>query len=293
MKTVSVIIPTYNRESRIERTLVSVLNQDYQNIEIIVVDDGSTDATESVIKRLADRNQAIGKRIRYIHQNNAGACVARNRGMMLATGDYMMFLDSDDLLIKTHLSTQVKQIETDNSQCSICDFECIDDEGVVVGYFNNNRHPHDFIRALISPHISTVMIKSDSILPGLQWNARLKRIQDMDFIFKYFSSISTWSYIHQPLFQYCLHGGERISNSYLKKGIQYCVLKESFKSYIKDNQSFITTHPMGIYKAYGRVLLKHQVKNTLAQFAPIYLKALLKRFLFTKKTTIINRFVPK
>lgn len=281
MKTVSVIIPTYNRENRIERTLVSVLDQDYPNVEIIVVDDGSTDATESVIKRLTDRNQDIGKRIRYVRQNNAGACVARNRGMMLATGDYMMFLDSDDLLKKTYLSTQVMQIEIDNSECSICDFECINDEGGIISYFNNNRYPHDFIRAFVSPHISTVMIKSDSIVPGLQWNARLKRIQDMDFVFKYFSCISTWSYVNQPLFQYCLHGEERISDSYIK-GIQYDVLRESFKSYIRNNQNFITTQPMDIYRAYRKVLLKHQVKNTLARLTPIFLKKLLKQFKFVQ-----------
>lgn len=281
MKTVSVIIPTYNRENRIERTLVSVLDQDYPNVEIIVVDDGSMDATESVIKRLIDRNQDTGKRIRYVHQNNAGACVARNRGMMLATGDYMMFLDSDDLLKKTYLSTQVNKIEIENSECSICDYERINDEGIIVGYFENNRYPHDFIRNLASPSISTVLMKRNSFPPGLQWNSELKRTQDIDFIYKYFASILTWSYVNQSLFQYCIHDGERISDSYLK-GVQYDVLRESFKSYIRSNQNFITTQPMDIYRAYRKVLLKHQVKNTLARLTPIFLKKLLKRFKFVQ-----------
>ncbi len=276
MKTVTVIIPTYNRENRIARTLASVLDQDYGKIEIIVIDDGSTDATESVIRRVAEHNADADKRIRYIRQTNQGACVARNRGMMLTTGDYIMFLDSDDLIKPTKLSTQVKQIETENSQCSICDFECIDDTDRVVASFDNNRHPYDFIRMLVSPHISTVLMRSDSLPPGLQWDTRLKRIQDMDFIFKYFASVQTWSYINQALFRYCLHSGERISDSYLK-GIQYSVLRKSFKFYLENNENFITTNPLELYRAYREVLWKHQLKNTLVSFVPIFLRKSLKR----------------
>ncbi len=283
MKTVSVIIPTYNRENRIERTLVSVLNQDYGNIEIIVIDDGSTDATESVVQRIVKNNADAGKRIRYIRQENHGACVARNRGMMLATGNYIMFLDSDDLLKPINLSEQVKKIETENSQCAICDFECIDDTGNITAYFKNDRHPHGFIRDLVSPSISTVLMRRDSLPPGLQWNSQLKRIQDVDFIYKYFASIETYSYTNEALFQYFLHDGERISDSY-KKGVQYGVLRKSFKSYIKDNKAFITTESKQICRAYMRVLWRHQLKNTLVHYIPSSLKKLIKRLLGIKNS---------
>jgi glycosyltransferase involved in cell wall biosynthesis len=277
VQTVSVIIPTYNRATRIERTLTSVLDQDYPKIEIIVVDDGSTDSTESVIKSVAGRNGDAGKQIRYIQQENQGACVARNRGMMLATGAYLMFLDSDDLIKRTKLSTQVSLIEGNNSQCSICDFECIDDTGKVVGYFSNNRHPHDFIREIASPSISTVLMRRDSILPGLQWNANLKRVQDIDFMYKYFASIQTWSYVGQALFQYCLHGAERISDSY-RDGTPYSELRTSFKSYLANNAHFVATEPSQLYKTYARALLKHQLKNVVARHVPVYLKELAKAY---------------
>jgi len=120
MSSVSVIIPTFNRANRIEQTITSVLEQDYSEIEIIVVDDGSTDATESVIRNISERNADAGKKIRYYRQKNLGACVARNRGMMLATGHYIMFLDSDDLIKQEKLSTQVRQIEEGNSQITDC-----------------------------------------------------------------------------------------------------------------------------------------------------------------------------
>lgn len=276
MKTVSVIIPTYNREQRIAKTIFSVLKQNYTKIEIIVVDDGSVDATCSVIQQLSEEYNGPGRSIRYFYQENSGACVARNRGLMLATGDYIMFLDSDDLMKESMLSEQVERIENEGSQCSICDFECIDEQGNIVLSFNNNRHPHEFIRNLISPSISTVLMRRDSLPPGLNWNANLKRIQDIDFMFKYFSSITKWSYVNQPLFQYCLHGDERISDDYLK-GVQYGILRNSFKTYIKNNPAFITTDPDELYGAYARCLLKHQVRNTLISVVPIFLRKFVKR----------------
>jgi len=89
--TVSVIIPTYNRAHTIGRAIKSVLNQTYQDFEIIVVDDGSTDNTEEVVKSFRD------KRIRYIqHKKNKGAAAARNTGIKSAKGKYIAFQDSDD-----------------------------------------------------------------------------------------------------------------------------------------------------------------------------------------------------
>lgn len=277
METVSVIIPTFNRANRIEQTIASVLDQDYPKIEIIVVDDGSTDSTELVIRNIVERNSDASKLIRYFRQANHGACVARNRGMMVATGSYMMFLDSDDLIMPTMLSMQVSQIEADNSQCSICDFECIDAAGKIGQYTNNNQHPHDFIRNLSSPSISTVLMKRESIPPGLQWNVRLKRIQDIDFMYKYFSSIESWSHVNRALFRYCLHDGERISDSY-KEGIQYGVLRKSFKDYLVSNGAFITTDPVALFKAYTRILRKHQFKNTLVNLVPIFVRKLYRRY---------------
>ena len=99
---VSVIIPTYNRGRLILDSINSVLNQTYKNIELIVVDDCSTDNTEEILKSIND------SRIKYVKlEKNSGACIARNKGIELSTGEFIAFNDSDDLWITTKLEKQL------------------------------------------------------------------------------------------------------------------------------------------------------------------------------------------
>lgn len=100
----SVIVPTYNRAGFITRTIESVLKQSYQHFEIIVVDDGSTDNTEEVVKSI------LSDKITYYRIANAERAAARNTGMSKAKGDYITFLDSDDLLYKDYLSNAVQSL---------------------------------------------------------------------------------------------------------------------------------------------------------------------------------------
>lgn len=102
MDIVSVILPTYNRAGYIKDAIESVLNQTYRNIELLIIDDGSTDNTQAVIEPYLKDN-----RIRYIRQENAGAAAARNRGLALRTGKYVAFIDSDDIWEKDKLEIQL------------------------------------------------------------------------------------------------------------------------------------------------------------------------------------------
>ena len=104
--TVSVIIPTYNRSVLLPRSIRSVLNQTFQDFELIVVDDGSTDNTEEVVRGFED------KRIRYIqHEENKGGSAARNTGVKVAQGEYIALLDDDDEWLPEKLERQINKFQ--------------------------------------------------------------------------------------------------------------------------------------------------------------------------------------
>ena len=106
---VSVIIPTYNRSDLLPRAINSVLNQTYQDFELIIVDDGSTDNTEEVIKEFQEQD----KRIKYIkHDKNKGGSAARNTGIKAARAEYIAFQDSDDEWLPEKLEKQMKVFES-------------------------------------------------------------------------------------------------------------------------------------------------------------------------------------
>lgn len=101
----SVIVPVYNGARYLAESIDSALAQDYQNVEVIVVDDGSTDETPGVLAR-------YGNRIRVIRQANQGAAAARNAALQASYGDYIAFLDADDLWAPHKLGIQIRHLET-------------------------------------------------------------------------------------------------------------------------------------------------------------------------------------
>lgn len=105
MSKVSVIIPTYNRSGLVKEAIESVLNQSFTNLEIIVIDDGSIDDTGSVVKQITDN------RIKYYYKDNGGRCTARNLGLIKATGEYIAFLDHDDIWPSNYLDTIIDHLE--------------------------------------------------------------------------------------------------------------------------------------------------------------------------------------
>ena len=110
---ISVIIPTFNRENTIIRAIESVLNQTYDKLEVIVVDDGSTDRTPDLLKNIVD------ERVRYYaNYENVGPLGARNRGIDLARGIYVAFQDSDDVWNKDKIEKQVKRVPSSNNDLS-------------------------------------------------------------------------------------------------------------------------------------------------------------------------------
>ena len=114
-KKVSIIVPIYNVEKFVSECIKSTINQDYKNIEIILVDDGSSDKSGTICDEFAQKD----KRIRVLHKKNGGVSSARNAGIEMSTGEYICFIYGDDYLSKDYVSYLVELIEKNNADISL------------------------------------------------------------------------------------------------------------------------------------------------------------------------------
>ena len=122
---ISVIIPVYNVSQFLDRCLESVVHQTYQNLEIILIDDGSTDSSGLLCDEWAIKDS----RIRVIHTSNSGAAAARNAGLDVAGGAYITFVDADDYLEKNILETMLEVLHNHNASCCMCGYTPVDELG--------------------------------------------------------------------------------------------------------------------------------------------------------------------
>jgi glycosyltransferase involved in cell wall biosynthesis len=122
MKKISVIVPTYNRPEFLPITLQSIINQYYQKIQIILVNDGGKEPSEAL--EYYSKNKREGLELTYVHKPNGGLWDARNVGLSRVTGDYIAFLDDDDTFYPYHLSTLVAEMEKNNLSVIYSDAIC-------------------------------------------------------------------------------------------------------------------------------------------------------------------------
>ncbi len=154
---VSFIIAVYNGEKYIAEAIDSILKQTLPALEVIVVDDGSTDATSDVV-------QTYGEPVKYVHQRNAGQSAARNRGVRMARGDYIAFLDADDLVHPKKLERQLPELEN-NADLAMCD-------AYVLNFWSDDvpedQRPRDAAQSVTHAdhpwpnHISTWLVRRDA-----------------------------------------------------------------------------------------------------------------------------------
>ncbi|NME82449.1 glycosyltransferase family 2 protein [Clostridium sp. SM-530-WT-3G] len=172
---ISVIIPTYNRANSIEKAINSILNQTYEDIELLIIDDNSIDNTEDIVEKFND------KRIRYYKlSENKGACYARNYGIQLAKGEYIAFQDSDDEWRSNKLAEQYKYLIEKNLDVVSC-FILVkngEQEAIFPKKIKNNNYKNMILREnFISTQ--TIFGKKECFYKE-KFDDRLPRFQDWD-----------------------------------------------------------------------------------------------------------------
>lgn len=210
MAKVSVIIPTYNRAQFIAEAIQSVLDQTFTNFEIIVVDDGSTDNTRDVVGGFKDH------RIKYIYQENQWAAIARNNGIKASEGEYLTFLDSDDILMENALlkGTQVLDEHPEVAFSYGQDY-IMDEKGKLLS-LDNKGHRHSWVRDgkeqirefLINGHhigVCATMVRRSCLLEVGLWDPTYRHGSvDFDFLVRLAKRYAV-AYISEPLGKVRIH----------------------------------------------------------------------------------------
>ncbi|MGP1585269.1 MAG: glycosyltransferase family 2 protein [Schwartzia sp. (in: firmicutes)] len=212
---VSIIIPAYNRADCLSFSLESALQQTYEDIEVILVDDGSIDDTAS---RVRDFQKRYGQKVKYIYQKNQGVSAARNRGLQEASGEYVTFLDSDDRLYPTKIEEQVKFLREQEADVCCCNYWVLQDGCRRQGLCDNGRISLlAYLQNRMTPQTNAWLMKRErlrayhlSFREGCAWG------EDMEFFVKVLYTAKKIVFLPQLLFEYRIHDGALSSFSWDK-----------------------------------------------------------------------------
>ncbi|MCD6499669.1 MAG: glycosyltransferase family 2 protein [Deltaproteobacteria bacterium] len=209
---VSVVVPTFNRAGRIAAALDSIFDQNYRPIELLVVDDGSTDDTKTILEKWANQHRSADFQVRLIWNEHGGAPAARNSGMRMASGEFIQFADSDDRLLPGKIALQVEQMHETGVDMAVCDYFWMDEDGNILHEHRNDGDLKKKVSRHDSVFIMTPLVRLAKIRGVVWWDEKMPWCQDMDFFLKVFLVIDT--YVHTPgmYCQYNIHREHQLSD---------------------------------------------------------------------------------
>jgi glycosyltransferase involved in cell wall biosynthesis len=273
--TVSVIVTCYNYAKYLEGCLKSILNQTYQDYELVIVNDGSTDNTDDVIARFLDNKKVI-----YINQSNTGQAIATNNGIIRASGEFIAFLDADDLWEPTKLEKQVSLFTRDSIGVVFSRMKFINEEGLPLykevtgkhytprsGYVTDALLFENFV-----PYSSTVVRKlcfekfgmfNSEYKNGLDWDLWLRISKEYEFAF-----------VDEPLLSYRIgHPGQLTANA--ERSVQCSEL--IFDRFIESNPGIVPEKIIRKALAYSYCMRGNHLRNIdRKRSTKNYLKAIAK-----------------
>lgn len=274
---ISVLMPVYNSEKFLEETVQAVINQSYTNWELILVDDGSTDNS----KKLCDELRKKENRIKFIDKKNTGVSDTRNVALKNAKGQYVVFVDSDDLIHKDYLKLLVNSMNKYNTDLSVCNFieRKISNTGKVED-INREFCPKEVIEmaemkgyimdfgnsGLLNPLWNKIyknqIIKENNIT----FDEKVETGEDFIFNLQYFRKTKKISFIKEKLYYYIRRNNNSITYKYIEnmyeKGLEIHSLLESFLEdmnfYNKENAYVLYgNHLTGVFSAFLNLYHDH------------------------------------
>lgn len=309
---VSIVIPVYNSEKYIAKCLASLQSQSYDNIEVIIINDGSTDQTQKVIKDFIKTD----KRFVLINKENAGVSSARNAGIQLAKGKYLIFVDSDDYVTSDYVETLLSLMQDKNNELACADYYIVERGAAYSQSSGTNKievlRRIDAIDLLHNDHCfqgylwNKIFLKDVIIQNSILFDPDIKIWEDMLFCLKYLVHVKKIVHINKAIYYYVNHS-ESVMND---KSIwnEYTQLKAlegmwellqpyggTFKEYIRNCYTNTLAGLLGkktrysdkimmrkIKELHGKLTAKHRIKVGLYKAG---LKWLIYVYMAQKKNT--------
>lgn len=272
---VSVIIPTYKRNAfMVRRAVLSVLNQTYNDIELLIIDDSpdSFDNRAEVERMLYKIND---DRIKYIkHDKNLGACAARNTGIKNSTGAYIAFLDDDDEWLPDKLELQIQKFTSDDVGLVFCKACYVNEIDGSIYEKNSLIYENDvFDKLIFSTNFigstSSVIIRRSCLEISGLFDEEMQSLQDFDLWLRIAAHYRV-KYVDRPLINYYIHKGDRITTNYNKQiaGHERLIMK---------NKEYLDNHNKVRYFRYSMLLPYYASMRMYKKIFLIYLKCITMR----------------
>lgn len=221
---ISVILPVYNLENYIADCLLSVIAQDYPNIEIVVVDDGSKDKSKAIVEELlikCDREYQI------ISRPNKGVSATRNDGIKASTGEWLVMVDADDVVEKSFVSTLYSNINEADKKCAVfSNYRIVKTDGSEIGapatgetkVFDRNTALRIFQAREIKLIVAAMLLHRQTIVDeNLFFDEDCKYSEDVIYIWKILCTMNEIRFVDKKLYNYILHPGSTMTSSNIEK----------------------------------------------------------------------------
>ncbi len=223
---ISIIVPIYNVEKYLNKCIESIVNQTYENIEIILIDDGSNDNSGIICDEYAKKDN----RIIVVHKENGGVSSARNKGLKIAKGEWISFVDADDWIEQIFCQTLLNKVTQEQADIALCGYNRITDNQIEKINANNQEvflNSNEYLVKSLNPQTGfgfchMKLIKKE-VLKSISFNERIEVGEDALFNIQLSTYIKKAVFLKQPLYNYRINNqsvvkryDENYANKYLK-----------------------------------------------------------------------------
>lgn len=238
---VSVIVPIYNNEKYLDKCIISIMEQTYQNLEIILINDGSTDNSINICRKYQEKDS----RIIYIEQKNSGVSKARNLGLDKARGTYIAFVDSDDFVEKNYIEKMLNAVIENNADICECNLNRLNDHYQFINstnLYNSIIHDAHTIKLDFAKYnnsldyVANKLIKKDVI--GEQRFADLIVSEDYEFFVRIYENVKTKVTICDKLYNYIIYPKKLTIEKFSKNGLETIRARELTYEFYEKRQEF-------------------------------------------------------